>query len=496
MKPAPRTSPGLRQISKGLGALDAEVFEAIANSRSPLVDTAMPVLSRAADNAKLWFAIAAAMALSGNRSARRGAGRGAVSLAVTSAITNQLAKRVYRRQRPRFGSVPLARRLPLPRSNSMPSGHSASAAAFAVGVGLENPTLGLVLAVLAALVGFSRVATGAHYPGDVLAGFGIGASIAVLGGRLVPPIVDRHLPIADPLRLDTPPRPEGAGVVVVVNPAAGSGTGGRVIAQLRRELPKAEIVELAAADNLETVLHAAAERAEVLGIGGGDGTVAFAAAAAVDAGRPLAVFPAGTFNHFAKDIGCEKLAKTIRAIQEGSVSCVDLVCFNNTRMIINTSSIGAYPAFVRTRERLEHKIGKPPAAAYAMLRTLRHDEPVRIRYDNKTLQTSLFFLGNSTYLPSGFAPAHRNRIDDGLIDVRILETGRPFSKTRVMTALMAGRLVRSRLYHEQHVPEFSFSCVDGPTAIAFDGEVDGEHDHANFSIRYRVLPVFRPQPRR
>ena len=28
-------------------------------------------------------------------------------------------------------------------------------------------------------------------------------------------------------------------------------------------------------------------------------------------------------------------------------------------MIINTSSIGAYPTFVRARERLEHKIGKP-----------------------------------------------------------------------------------------------------------------------------------------
>ena len=164
MKTASRTSPGLRQISKGLGALDAEVFEAIANSRSPLLDTAMPALSRAADNAKLWFAIAAAMALSGSRSARRGAGRGVVTLAVTSAITNQLAKRVWRRQRPHFGSVPLARRLPLPRSDSMPSGHSASAAAFAVGVGLENPTLGLVLAVLAGLVGLSRVATGAHIP--------------------------------------------------------------------------------------------------------------------------------------------------------------------------------------------------------------------------------------------------------------------------------------------------------------------------------------------
>jgi len=99
----------------------------------------------------------------------------------------------------------------------------------------------------------------------------------------------------------------------------------------------------------------------VLGIGWGDGTVACAAAAAVDTGRPLAVFPAGTFNHFAKDVGCEDVAKTIRAVREGSVFCVDLVCFNDSRMIINTLSIGAYPTFVRTRERLERKIGKAPA---------------------------------------------------------------------------------------------------------------------------------------
>src|SRR5262249_23658482 len=83
---------------------------------------------------------------------------------------------------------------------------------------------------------------------------------------------------------------------------------------------------------------------------------------------------------------------------------------------------------------------------------LRHDEPVRISYDNKTLQTSLFFLGNSTYLPSGFAPSRRTRMDDGLMDVRILETGRRFSRLRIVSALALGRLTRSPLYHEMRGP--------------------------------------------
>jgi undecaprenyl-diphosphatase len=283
-------------------------------------------------------------------------------------------------------------------------------------------------------------------------------------------------------------------VVLVINPASGSGTGTRVIGEVRKSLPETEIVVLGEGDDLQAVLRSASARAQVLAVGGGDGTVSCAAAVAVDAGLPLAVFPGGTFNHFAKDIGCHTVAKTVGAIRRGSVACVDVVCLNQGPMVINTASIGAYPRFVRTREKLEHKISKPLAGAYAMFHTLRRDEPVRIKFDNKTVQTSLFFLGNSTYLPSGFAPARRTRMDDGLIDVRILETGRRFSTLRILASLALGRLERSPLYHELRVPEFHFTAVDAPTVLAHDGELGTECSEARFSVRYRALPVFRPLP--
>ena len=77
-------------------------------------------------------------------------------------------------------------------------------------------------------------------------------------------------------------------------------------------------------------------------------------------------------------------------------------------------------------------------------------------------------------------------------DIETLETGRKFAKTRILGALALGRLPRSPLYHELQVPEFAFESLDGPIAVAHDGEVGHEFESISFTTRYRGLPVFRP----
>jgi len=115
--------------------------------------------------------------------ARRAAWRG---LAAASAATNILGKSLTARDRP-HDKVPGARQLNrAPGTTSFPSGHAASAAAFATGVAPEKPNLAAPVIIAAAAVGASWVVTGVHYPSDVLAGFTIGAAAGALTLRWWP----------------------------------------------------------------------------------------------------------------------------------------------------------------------------------------------------------------------------------------------------------------------------------------------------------------------
>ncbi len=114
---------------------------------------------------------------------------GLASLAVTAAVVNLAIKPLSRRRRPDPAGerVPALRQVRLPRSASFPSGHSAAAFAFATGVGRVLPADAVALSGLAALVAYSRVHTGVHYPGDVLAGSLLGAALAQLTTHALEP---------------------------------------------------------------------------------------------------------------------------------------------------------------------------------------------------------------------------------------------------------------------------------------------------------------------
>lgn len=181
-----RTREQVARALRELGAVDHAVYHAIAQVPTPVLDRRMRRLSRAADQSAIWLAIAAGLAATGGARGRRAAIRGTVAIGVTSALVNVGIKALYDRPRPdRAGpGVAAGRKVPMPASRSFPSGHSASAFAFATAVGHELPLLALPLRVLAAAVAYSRVHTGVHYPGDVVAGSIVGAGLGQTVTRL------------------------------------------------------------------------------------------------------------------------------------------------------------------------------------------------------------------------------------------------------------------------------------------------------------------------
>lgn len=170
-----------------LDRLDRAVYAAVAATPTPRLDAAMRRVSSAANYSRLSLASAAVLSLLGGKRGRQAAACGLVSVLATSAVVNLLVKPVGGRRRPDRGAegVPSARRVEMPASRSFPSGHAAAAIAFASGASDVLPLASIPLHTLAAVVAYSRVHTGVHYPGDVIAGALLGSAIAELtGGEL------------------------------------------------------------------------------------------------------------------------------------------------------------------------------------------------------------------------------------------------------------------------------------------------------------------------
>jgi undecaprenyl-diphosphatase len=176
--------------------LDESIFRQVSDWKSPILDRVLPDLSETASYSRIWIGTSLALAAFGGARGRRSAVLGMAAIGVTSALTNVALKGVAKRPRPRR-VVPAARRLVQPDSTSFPSGHTASAAAFSGVVGREIPGLWLPLNTLAGLVGFSRVYTGVHYPGDVAVGWIVGKSVAGIV-RWVSSRFTRRPPATDP----------------------------------------------------------------------------------------------------------------------------------------------------------------------------------------------------------------------------------------------------------------------------------------------------------
>lgn len=167
--------------------MDTSLFTFVNSSHSPFLDDVMLLASALGRAGFVWLVVAAIAAVFPAR--RMAAWRVVLAIAMASLIVDGVIKQVSDRPRP-FEVLPEARLIDQrPLTSAFPSGHAARAFAGALAVSRLLPSWQPAWWSLAALIAFSRIYVGAHWPSDVLAGAVIGVAIAwfTLGGRAVVP---------------------------------------------------------------------------------------------------------------------------------------------------------------------------------------------------------------------------------------------------------------------------------------------------------------------
>jgi len=470
------------RILAALDAWDRRLFNRLTRRERGVVDAGLKRLSNSANRSVLWFAIAAAIAILGGRRGRRAALRGVISIAITSTLVNLPLKYLARRDRPpmRPGDRPLP--VSLPGSFSFPSGHSASAFAFATGVAIEEPRLLAPILPLAAGVAYSRVHLRVHYPLDVLAGVTIGAAMGLASEPVVRVLRewrDSIVPVPEAERAKTNE------VILVASPHAGQGG---ELERARRAINGSGLrirAELSIADiaKLPDLLVRNGSSPPIVVAAGGDGTVGSVANAVIGTPAMMAIVPLGTSNDFARSLNIPlRVENAVRLISNGRVSRVDAGRLNRDgqapRHFVHAAAAGLNVQFAKfaTRADLRQRLGKLTyAIAAAVALKERPVFGVRVEYEGQAERLELVHLavinapvfgGFLDLKVPGMAP------NDGALHVIMVEhlPMRRLLRSAFYPALGVHRRIRG--FRTMQVSRLTVSPTD-PMDVTLDGEIAG-----------------------
>jgi diacylglycerol kinase family enzyme len=197
---------------------------------------------------------------------------------------------------------------------------------------------------------------------------------------------------------------------------------------------------------------ARASGAGILGMAGGDGSLAPVAEAAFETGAVFVCVPFGTRNHFARDLGLDRddPFASLAAFHDGTERRIDVGRVNG-RVFLNNVSLGAYAGLVHRRERHRRR-GEALARLRGLLAVARHRHHLSARVDGEDISARVLLVGNNRYEINLFTLGVRERLDEGVLELRSA----------------AGVLPTA--WEERVAPRFRIELARARVAAAIDGE--------------------------
>jgi diacylglycerol kinase family enzyme len=242
--------------------------------------------------------------------------------------------------------------------------------------------------------------------------------------------------------------------------------------------------------------EAARGGAEMLGMAGGDGSLAAVASVAVEADLPFVPIPFGTRNHFARDAGFDR-DDPIEGLAAftGREQAVD-VGFVGDRLFLNNVSLGLYASFVhdpsrKTRNRVVAFLRMAPAALG------RSRRPLDVSFDVEGTQEQhralIVLVGNNDYRIESLSEAgERERLDEGLLHAYVVEAASRRTLLGLLFRAAAGQAQRAEALVEWAAERFTVESGRPRIHAAIDGEPEVLETPLEFEIRPRALRVLVP----
>jgi diacylglycerol kinase family enzyme len=283
-----------------------------------------------------------------------------------------------------------------------------------------------------------------------------------------------------------------------VNPESGTAEGARDalsatgLFDIRETPPKqlSEKIEEAVAGGAKRIL-----------ISGGDGSIRTAVGAVAGTGVELAVLPAGTLNHFAKDHGLPlDLDEAAKVATMPAVVPVDVGRVGD-QLFHGTSSIGAYVTFMRTREKLEKRLGYRLSSFIAGVLTFFRMPTIAVEVEiegkKSTYRTPLLFIAvgeRELKLPTlgGRVPGGKRGLHVMIVSGR--------RKARIF--MLALDAFTGGVRKASRTPELDSFIVDrcsismrrSRTRISFDGEAQDIETPLEYELERDILLLVGGEP--
>jgi undecaprenyl-diphosphatase len=206
---------------------------------------------------------------------------------------------------------------------------------------------------------------------------------------------------------------------------------------------------------------------------GGDGTVRACAHHLAGTGVPLAIVPRGAANLFAHSLGLPSaLVPALRAGFSGEERQVDLAVADDEPFVA-MAGIGIDGAVVKSTPRwLKHHLGwlGYAVAAIPHLTAPAHEMTVRVDgAEPRLYRAHAVVVGNVGDLPGRFSLLPGARLDDGLVDVGVLEP-----KNLLGWASLAGRAVNARHSGRPAIGHYPARHVEVVCECELPRQVDGD----------------------